>query len=65
MNLPTIIVLLIIVALMVLAVRFYRGGHGRCGCSSKCEGCALESCCCKDGTKDGDGHRKTCRSCCK
>jgi hypothetical protein len=69
MNLPTVIVLLVIAALMVFAVRCWRGGSGRCGCSSgKCEGCALSSCCCKeeDGARrQGGNPRKPRESCCR
>ena len=43
MNLPTLIVLLLVVAALVIAIRTWRraGGAGSCGCDTgKCAGCS-------------------------
>ena len=49
MNLPTLIVLLLVVAALFFALRAYLRGRGRgsCGCesSSGCSGCSLSSGC--------------------
>ena len=43
MNLPTLIVLLLVAAALVIAIRAWRraGGAGSCGCDAgKCAGCS-------------------------
>ncbi len=50
MNLPTAIVLLIVLAMVVAAIHFLRMGKGKCSCgvngkktaSSKCASCSAE-----------------------
>lgn len=51
MNLPTVIVLLVVLALVVVAIRALRMGKGNCSCdestkkpgnSSKCAGCTVD-----------------------
>ena len=48
MNLPTIIVLLVVLAMVIVAIRFLRSGKGNCSCGddgkkavnhSKCASC--------------------------
>ncbi len=48
MNLPTLIVLLLVVAALVIAIRAWHraGGAGSCGCNAKkCTGCSSASGC--------------------
>ena len=46
MNLPTIIVLLVVLAMVVIAIRFLRSGKGNCSCGDKkksgCSGCSVD-----------------------
>ena len=46
MNLPTIIVLLVVAALVGLAVKALRSGKGSCSCEDKkksgCAGCSVD-----------------------
>ena len=50
MNLPTAIVLLVVLAMVVVAVHFLRMGKGKCSCdekgkktvNSKCASCSAE-----------------------
>ena len=50
MNLPTVIVLLIVLAMVVVAIRILRMGKGKCSCgengkktaSSRCASCSAD-----------------------
>jgi hypothetical protein len=46
MNLPTAIVLLVVLAMVVAAIHFLRMGKGKCSCGenkkSGCSGCSMD-----------------------
>ena len=51
MNLPTVIVLLVVLAMVIVALRVMRMGKGKCSCEgnskkpssgNKCSGCAVD-----------------------
>ena len=51
MNLPTVIILLVVLAMVIVALRVLRTGKGKCSCDSntkktasgnKCAGCAFD-----------------------
>ena len=46
MNLPTIIVLLVVLTLVIIAVKAMRNGKGSCSCDDKkkngCAGCSVD-----------------------
>ena len=46
MNLPTAIVLLVVLGMVVIAIHFLRKGKGKCSCGEKkknsCSGCSMD-----------------------
>lgn len=59
MNLPSIIILIIVIGVLVWAFMTYRKKGSNCSCGENCSKCQYsESSCCKKGTEDNPTDKK-------